>query len=69
MKFTNPQNPIKMLTGGSKLSDVFVPITIYGDVAFFKALLLKLLEKEEETGSVYDKAFIKKHTNGLDAFI
>ncbi|TBN06342.1 FdhF/YdeP family oxidoreductase [Hyunsoonleella flava] len=69
MKFTDPQNPIKMLTGGTKLSDVFVPITINGDVAFFKALLLKLLEKEEETGGVFDKTFIEEYTSGLDDFI
>jgi molybdopterin-dependent oxidoreductase alpha subunit len=69
MKFTNPQNPIKMLTGGTKLSDVFVPVTINGDVAFFKALLLKLVEKEEETGNVFDKQFIKEYTTGLEDFI
>lgn len=69
MKFTDPQNPIKMLTGGTKLSDVFVPITINGDVAFFKALLLKLLEKEEDTGNVFDKAFIAEYTKGLEDFI
>jgi len=69
MKFTDPQNPIKMLTGGTKLSDVFVPITINGDVAFFKALLLKLLAQEEATGNVFDKDFIDTYTNGLDAFI
>lgn len=69
MKFTNPQNPIKMLTGGTKLSDVFVPITINGDVAFFKALLLKLIEKEETIGNVFDKAFINTYTSGIEAFI
>ncbi|MFS4482907.1 FdhF/YdeP family oxidoreductase [Hyunsoonleella sp. 2307UL5-6] len=69
MKFTDPQNPIKMLTGGTKLSDVFVPISINGDVAFFKALLLKLIEKEEEIGNVFDKVFIEEYTNGLDGFI
>ncbi|MFD2726214.1 FdhF/YdeP family oxidoreductase [Hyunsoonleella rubra] len=69
MKFTDPQNPVKMLTGGTKLSDVFVPITINGDVAFFKALLLKLLEREEEKGGVFDKTFIKEYTNGYDDFI
>lgn len=69
MKFTDPQSPIKMLTGGTKLSDVFVPITINGDVAFFKALLLKLLEKEEQDGNVFDKEFIEQYTSGLDAFI
>ncbi|MEW4925576.1 FdhF/YdeP family oxidoreductase [Algibacter sp. 2305UL17-15] len=69
MKFTDPQSPIKMLTGGIKLSDVFVPVTINGDVAFFKALLLKLLEKEELNGNVFDAAFIAEHTSGLEAFI
>ncbi|MDB2462836.1 FdhF/YdeP family oxidoreductase [Algibacter sp.] len=69
IKFTDPQSPIKMLTGGTKLSDVFVPITINGDVAFFKALLLKLLEKEEANGGVFDKAFINDYTSGYDAFI
>ena len=69
MKFTNPQKPIKLLTGGTKLSDVFVPITINGDVAFTKAILLKLLEKEETYGNVFDKVFIEEHTNGYQAFI
>lgn len=69
MKFTNPQNPIKMLTGGTQLSDVFVPITINGDVAFFKALLIKLIEKEEESGNAVDTAFIDEYTNGLDEFV
>ena len=69
MKFTDPQNPIKMLTGGTTLSDVFVPITINGDVAFFKAILLKLLEKEERLGGVFDKTFINEYTEGYEAFI
>ena len=69
MKFTNPQSPLKMLSGGTNLADVFVPVTINGDVAFFKALLLKMLEKEEQEGDVFDKAFINEYTHGYDAFI
>jgi molybdopterin-dependent oxidoreductase alpha subunit len=69
MKFTDPQNPIKLLTGGTKLSDVFVPITINGDVAFTKAILIKLLEKEENEGAVFDKAFINEYTHGFESFI
>jgi molybdopterin-dependent oxidoreductase alpha subunit len=69
IKFTNPQNPIKLLTGGTQIADVFVPITINGDVAFFKAILLKLLEHEEVEGNVFDKAFINEFTEGYDAFI
>jgi molybdopterin-dependent oxidoreductase alpha subunit len=69
IKFTNPQNPLKLLTGGTKIADVFVPITINGDVAFIKALLIKLLEKEELDGDVFDKAFITEFTHGYDSFI
>jgi len=69
IKFTNPQNPLKLLTGGTKLADVFVPITINGDVAFIKALLIKLLEKEERDSNVFDKDFIKEFTHGYDDFI
>ena len=69
IKFTNPQNPLKLLTGGTQIADVFVPITINGDVAFFKAILLKLLEKDEAQGDVFDKAFINEFTQGYDAFI
>ncbi|UKM64437.1 FdhF/YdeP family oxidoreductase [Flavobacteriaceae bacterium GSB9] len=69
IKFTNPQSPLKMVTGGTQIADVHVPITINGDVAFTKAILLKLLEKEERLGNVFDKDFIEEHTHGLDAFI
>ncbi|GAL61989.1 molybdopterin-dependent oxidoreductase [Algibacter lectus] len=69
IKFTDPQNPIKLLTGGTKLADVFVPITINGDVAFIKAILLKLLEKEEELGNVFDKHFIEEYTSDYNAFV
>ena len=69
IKFTNPQSPIKLLTGGTQIADVFVPITINGDVAFFKALLLKLLEREEVHGDVFDKVFIQEYTSNYDEFI
>lgn len=69
IKFTNPQSPTKLLTGGTKIADVFVPISINGDVAFIKALLLKLLEKEAESGNVFDKAFIKEFTSDYERFI
>jgi len=69
IKFTNPQNPLKLVLGGTQIADVFVPITINGDVAFFKAILLKLLEKEDTLGNVFDKAFITEFTQGYDSFI
>jgi len=69
IKFTNPQSPYKILTGGTKIADVFAPVTINGDVALFKAILLKLLQKEENVGNVFDKEFIKNYTSGYNEFI
>src|SRR5690606_30152197 len=69
ISFINPQSPMKLLKGGTKLTDVFVPIMINGNVAFFKAILIKLLEKEELEGQVFDWDFIKEHTHGYDQFI
>ncbi|WP_178988174.1 FdhF/YdeP family oxidoreductase [Winogradskyella schleiferi] len=69
IKFTNPQSPKKLLTGGTKIADVFVPVTINGDVAFIKALLLKLLEEQTLIGNVFDKAFIEDYTHNYEAFI
>ncbi|MFC4722063.1 FdhF/YdeP family oxidoreductase [Geojedonia litorea] len=69
IKFTNPQNPLKLISGGTTIADVHVPISINGDVAFLKAILLKLLEKEEESAAVFDKEFIEGYTDGYDEFI
>ncbi|RIA09942.1 molybdopterin-dependent oxidoreductase alpha subunit [Flavobacteriaceae bacterium MAR_2010_72] len=69
IKFTNPQNPLKLIAGGTTIADVHVPICINGDVAFLKAVLLKLLEKEEETAAIFDKEFIETYTEGYEAFI
>tara|TARA_R110002049_G_scaffold246227_1_gene420226 strand:- start:10040 stop:12337 length:2298 start_codon:yes stop_codon:yes gene_type:complete len=69
IKFTNPQSPTKLITGGTKIADVYVPISINGDVAFIKALLIKLLEKEEQHGHVFDKQFIQEFTSDYETFI
>ncbi|MBL4746686.1 MAG: FdhF/YdeP family oxidoreductase [Flavobacteriaceae bacterium] len=69
MKFTNPQSPLKLIKGGIAIADLFVPVTINGDVALLKAVMLQLLEKEEAGVSVFDHDFIAEHTDGYDAFI
>lgn len=67
MQFTDPQSPKKMLSGGTKLTDVFAQVKINGDVAFLKALILKLLQWEEERGNVLDTEFITSKTSGFSA--
>ena len=67
MQFTDPQSPKKMLTGGTKLTDVFAQVKINGDIAFLKAVMLKLLQWEEERGNVLYKSFITSKTSGFSA--
>ncbi len=68
--FKDPQNPLKWVRKGTQLTDLFLQVTINGDVALLKAILLLLLEKEQKApNTVFDKTFIEKHTLGYDAFI
>jgi molybdopterin-dependent oxidoreductase alpha subunit len=70
MRFTNPQRPLKMLTGGTPLSDVFLQVRINGDVPLLKAIMRLLLEADaQQPGSVLDWDFIREKTNGLEAFV
>lgn len=70
MKFTNPQRPAKILSGGTSLTDLFLPVKVNGDVALLKAIMLLLLEAERaEKGSVFDLDFIRERTEGFEAFL
>ncbi len=70
MKFTNPQRPMKMVTGGTVLTDLFLQVKVNGDIALLKAIMLLLLEKEEANpGAVFDLDFIKEKTEGYEALI
>lgn len=60
--FVDPQSPLAMLTGGTKLEDLFLQVKINGDVALLKAAMILMLEAEEENpNSVFDHDFIKEH--------
>lgn len=70
MNFINPQSPLKIATGGTHLADLFLQVRINGDVALLKAIMLMLLNEEENNpGNVFDKKFIEEHTAGYDTFI
>ena len=42
MKYKDPQNPLKWIAKGQKLTDIFLQVKINGDVALLK-IILKLL--------------------------
>lgn len=76
-RFKNPQdlkNPLRaagvFFGGGTKLSDLWVPLRINGDVAVLKGIMKEMLgEEENRPGSVFDLGFIRDHTSGFEEFI
>ena len=70
MRFKDPQNPLKWIGKGQKLTDIFLQIKINGDVALLKIILKLLWEKEQKSpGSIFDHEFINSNTLGYDDFI
>ena len=76
-RFKNPQdlkNPLRvpgLLFGeGLKLSDVWLPIRINGDVAVLKGIMKEMLAEERaRPGKVFDGDFIRNFTSGFEPFI
>lgn len=70
MKYTNPQSPVRMLTKGVKISDLFLQVKVNGDAALLKALLVMMLEAEKANpGKVFDRDFINNKTQGYQELI
>ncbi len=73
MRFTEPQDPIKMATGGStEIASEFCQIRIGGDIAMLKGIMKVLFEADDAaraTGEppVIDHEFIAAHTDGIAA--
>lgn len=63
IKFKNPQG--RSMLWSTAISDHYLQVKINGDMPLLKALMLKLILKDEENpGSVIDHDFIKSHTSG-----
>jgi len=73
-RFKDPQhlkNPLRaagvVFGSGTKLSDLWVPIRINGDIAFLRGLMKEMLAAEEKTpGTVFDHDFIRDYTVGYE---
>lgn len=69
-KFTNPQRPLKLATGGTAIADLFLPVRINEDLALVRAISKKLLAREEANpGTVFDRDFIQEYTAGYEEWI
>ncbi len=68
--FANPQQIGGILGRKVQLSDLYLQVRINGDMPLLKAIMLLLIEKEEENpGTVFDLAFIQEKTIGFESFI
>ena len=70
LRFVHPQDPLKILKGGTSLTDIFLQVKVNGDVPLLKALMKLLDEADRESGGkVFDHAFIQQKTNGADELL
>lgn len=72
--YINPQRLSKILSNGTDLADLYLPVSINGDIPLLKAIMLLLLENDKEErkkghASIIDDEFIKTHTSGYGDFI
>jgi molybdopterin-dependent oxidoreductase alpha subunit len=68
--FVDPQSPLKMMSGGTKLEDLFLQVKINGDVALLKAAMILMLQAEDKNpGKVFDLEFIKEYCDNYDLLI
>jgi molybdopterin-dependent oxidoreductase alpha subunit len=73
-RFTNPQNPVEMLTGSStEISTQYHQVKTGGDLAALTGICKALLASDREAEAkgwprILDTAFIAEHTHGLEAF-
>jgi molybdopterin-dependent oxidoreductase alpha subunit len=76
-KFKNPQDllhptkiPRFLFGGGTDMCDLWLPVTINGDMAFLHGLMKELLEEEDRRpGKVFDHEFIQHYTTGFEEVI
>lgn len=68
-RFTNPQSPVEMTTGGSsRIASSYYQVKVGGDAAAVKGIMKALLELDATTPGTIDHAFIQQHTTGFDDF-
>jgi molybdopterin-dependent oxidoreductase alpha subunit len=76
-RFKNPQDllhplhlPRFLFGRGTQISDLWLPVSINGDLACFQGIMKELLEEEDRhPGTAFDQDFIQHKTEGYDALI
>jgi molybdopterin-dependent oxidoreductase alpha subunit len=72
-RFTNPQNPIQMITGGTRISTQYHQVRVGGDGAAIVGICKAVIDADDaaratERERVIDTVFIEQHTSGFEEF-
>jgi molybdopterin-dependent oxidoreductase alpha subunit len=72
-RFTNPQSPIQMVTGGTDMSTQYHQVRVGGDAAAMVGICKLIIDADDAAkaaGSprIIDTGFIKQHTSGFEEF-
>ena len=71
--FTNPQNPIQMVTGGTPISTQYHQVRLGGDAAAMIGMCKFIIDADDIAKAagrprIVDTAFIEQHTSGFEEF-
>jgi molybdopterin-dependent oxidoreductase alpha subunit len=67
-RFVDPQSPVEILKGGTRIADFFLQVRIGEDLALFKAINARLMQMQSEGKNVLDMEFIADSTSGFESF-
>src|SRR6185312_5796391 len=72
-RFTDPQDPVQMVAGGTRISSQYCQVTVGGDAAAIVGICKAVIDADdaaqrEGRGRVLDDAFIREHTAGFAEF-
>ena len=69
VNFTNPSKPLKVLSKGTDIADLFLTVRINGDMAFLKAMIYLMWQREKAHGGIFDQKFIEDYTIEYEIFL
>lgn len=72
-RFVNPQSPVQMVAGGTRISSQYYQVRAGGDIAAIVGICKAVIEADDDAKAakksrVIDVAFIEEHTHGFEAF-
>src|SRR6202045_4749379 len=70
-RFTDPQNAVEMVSGGSTpIASSYYKVKVGGDAAALKGIMKAVIALDDANGgTVLDHEFIRTHTNGIEALV